>query len=488
MGTATENANNKKIFLFIIAIIFSGIIVSFFAISFFHLNKDSIYHGIYIAGVDVSDLTKMEARNKLEDIYEIKIDSLSFDLNYKDYNKKISYRDLDYEYLYDESIEKAYDIGREGNIFRRVKEVYQLKNNPVDIDLDTKYNDDVFDEIIMDVKENINKKSQDASIKRENGVFNITEEVTGIEVKEEVLKDLIHDNIKNFSTETIDIPVDTIEPRIKAEALRNIKDVIGEFSTVFNTQAVGRTKNIRIASNSITHTLLMPGEEFSFNEKTGPRGVAEGYQEAPVIINGELVPGIGGGICQVSTTLYNAVVRANLEISNRRNHSIPVGYVPLGHDATVSYNHIDFKFKNNRKHPIYLESFVKGNRIYIRFYGVKENDPIIGLHSVVTEAIEPKMEVKKDGTLPIGETKVEIQGKQGYRVNTYKIYYQDGREIKRELISKDYYAPTNGLILEGTRGKSLEELEKETKENMENEIGSEEYSDDIIQTEETIAN
>lgn len=473
MGIATIKSNNKKIVLWIVAIIFSSSVAAFFTMTFLILNKDTIYSRVYIEGMDVSNLTKEEARQRLEDVYDKELEALEVNLVYENYARQITYKDLDYRYLYDESIESAYALGRKGNILKRIREIYNIRNNTITLPLKTIYDDKKLDDIITEVNSNINQEAKDATIKRQGGVFHITQEIVGVQVEEESLIETIHKNIQNLSRETINIPVNYIQPKIKEEELKNIKDVIGEYSTVFNPKAVGRSKNIAIAANSITHTLVMPGEEFSFNQKTGPRGVSEGYQEAPVIVNGQLVPGVGGGICQVSTTLYNAVVRANLEISNRRNHSLPVGYVPLGHDATVSYNHIDFKFTNSRKHPIYVESFISGNRVFTRLYGEKDDNVVVTLHSEVTEVIEPQMETKKDSNLFIGEKKIEKEGKKGYRVNTYKIYSQGGREIKREHISKDYYKPVNGIVIEGTKEKPAQ-------------VPIEEPQDGIVPSEEEV--
>lgn len=466
MGATIIKTNKKKLILWILAIMISSSLFAFLTMIFLTLNKDTIYPQVYIEGMDVSNLSKEEAKSRLKAVYEKELEDLKIDLVYGNYNKDINYKDLDYQYLYNESIEAAYARGREGSLLNRIKEIYNIKNEGINIPLQRTYDDKKLDDIVIEVNDSINKDAVDANIRRQGGIFHITDEITGFKVEEESLVEAINNKIQNLNTETLEIPVTVIEPKIKGEALKNIKDIIGEFSTVFNAQVAGRSKNIDIATNSITHTLLMPGEEFSFNQKTGPRGIKEGYQEAPVIVNGQLVPGVGGGICQVSTTLYNAVVRANLEISNRRNHSIPVGYVPLGHDATVSYGYIDFKFINNRKYPVYIESYISGNRVFTKLYGVKEDNVAVTLYSEVTEVIEPKTEIKVDNDLFIGEKKVEKVAKQGYRVNTYKIYSQGGKEIKREHISKDYYAPVNGIVIEGGKEKpadvSIEEKEQDT--------------------------
>ncbi|AOY76339.1 VanW family protein [Clostridium formicaceticum] len=462
MEPAVVQSKKKKIILWVIGMLFVTSFIALFTLAFFILNKNTIYPQVLIESVDVSNLTKQEAQRKIQNMYEKQLEDFKVDLVYENYSRQLAYRDLGYTYLYEEALEEAYGLGREGNLFKRIKEIYYLRQQPVIIPLKFTYDVEGLEDVLLTVEGHINQEVKDATIKRQNGAFHTTKEVIGIKVDREALKEKIMEGIESLNQETIVIPTEYVTPRIVEEKLKNIREVIGEFSTTFNRQQQGRSENISIASTSINGTLLMPTEEFSFNQKTGPRGVSEGYQEAPVIVNGQLVPGVGGGICQVSTTLYNAVVRANLQVTNRRNHSLPVAYVPLGQDATVSYNHIDFKFANNMENPIYIESAITGSKVFVKIYGKKEENMVITLASEVTEKIEPKTEIKQDTNMYLGEKKVERESKKGYRVTTYKVYSQNGKEIKREVISRDYYTPVNGVIIEGTKPKS--ETEKVSQE------------------------
>lgn len=490
MEPTVIGVSRKKIMLWTISMVFTIGVVSFLTLGILLLRKDTIYVGVYIETVNTSDLTKEEARERLETIYEEQLNAFKLNLVREDYQKQLAYKELGYTYDYEEAVEKAYRIGRTGNTIKRIQEIHRLKDNPIYISMELNYDAVHMDDIMEDIEVHINREAKDATILRRNGAFHITKEQIGMEVDKKVLIDKIQKNIQRFSQEDITIPIIYNTPRITEEKLLAIKDVLGQYSTTFNAQQSGRSENIAIAARSINNTLLMPQEEFSFNKQTGPRGIAGGYQEAPVIINGELVPGVGGGICQVSSTLYNAVARSNLEVSDRRNHSLPVAYVPLGQDATVAGDYIDFKFINNRQYPVYVESFVQNSSVFVRIHGKKEDNIKVTLVSEIIETIEPKIEIKKDDTLLIGEKEVIREAKKGFRVNTYKVYTENGRQLKREYISTDRYVAVDGIIVEGTKPKEKNKIEAgvETEKQQKIEKAHEEnpIEDEVTPIEEEI--
>jgi vancomycin resistance protein YoaR len=226
---------------------------------------------------------------------------------------------------------------------------------------------------------------------------------------------------------------------------------LGEYTTQFTAGNKNRTQNIHLASKTINGTVLMPGEIFSFNEKVGPRTASRGYQNAPVIFKGELVDGLGGGICQVSSTIYNAILLSNLNIVERINHSIPSTYVPKGRDATVSYGVLDFKFQNILSQPIYVESFIRGNLLTVKVYGQKIGNKVVRIESREDQVVKRTVEVKFDPNMYQGEEKIEQEGRDGYRITTFKVVLENGVEIERKQITKDYYKPQNQIILKGTK-------------------------------------
>ncbi|MBM7614420.1 VanW family protein [Alkaliphilus hydrothermalis] len=451
MEPLAEKRNAKRLVLWLTGIILTSVFVSLITLGVLIFNENAIYENVYVESVGVGHLTKDQAKEKLQSVFENELGRHYLKLKHYNTTWDYSYEELGFSYLYQDAVEEAYSVGRRGNFFNRLREVYQLRKKPMMITINTFYDSDKLEAIIEEVNLGVYREPVDANIERKNGVFVVTKEVEGVEMDAHELRRLMREAVESYRADAVTIPVQYVVPTITEEQLSQIQDVMGEFSTVFNAEVTGRSANISIASNSIDHKILMPGETFSFNKQTGPRGVKEGYQEAPVILNGKLVPGVGGGICQVSTTLYNAVVRADLEVIERRNHSLPVSYVPLGQDATVSYGFIDFQFINNTQYPLFIESSIYGSKISVRIYGKSTQDYSINLHSNITETIEPKAEIMKDPTLFVGDTKMEKEAKTGYRVETYKIYMRNNKEFMRELISKDLYIPVHGLTFEGTK-------------------------------------
>lgn len=229
-------------------------------------------------------------------------------------------------------------------------------------------------------------------------------------------------------------------------------DLLGTYSTTFSTRNVNRSTNIRLATQKINGTVIMPGETFSYNQVVGKRTVAAGFKSAAVYVGGEVTTGIGGGICQVSSTLYNSVLLANLEIVERYNHGFNPGYVPAGRDATVSWGGPDFKFKNSRNYPVKIIANVSGGTISIQIFGLKsDNEYEVEIESYITSYIKYRTIQKNDATLKKGQTKVIQSGSSGCRSEAYRILKQNGEVISKTLLSKDIYNPHNKIVAVGTK-------------------------------------
>lgn len=450
---------NKKYFS-IILIILVFILTLCISLSLLTFNKLKILPNVFINDIKVGGLTPREAKLKVEEELKKQLDNFLIQLVYDDKLWNLNYKDIDLHYFIDDSIDEAYKVAREDNYLHRIKIALNLRKNPQIIKLRPSYNLLKIEDKLDEISQTIDKGPVNAKIERRNGNFIITKETLGIETKKEALEYKIVDNINKLKNTLINIEVRNIEPRILLEDLKSVEDLIGHSITIFNNEDKGRTENIKIAVDVIDNRVLMPGEEFSFNDSTGPRSADAGYKDASVIVNGEFVIGIGGGICQVSTTLYQAALKSDLQITSRKNHGLPVGYVPMGQDATVAYDYIDFKFKNNKEYPIYIESFIKGQELHVKLYSKKINNIDIRLESEIIEVIEAKIQIKKDPNMYLSEKKVSKNGKKGYRTRTYKIYLQEGKELKREMISKDYYPPREGLIIEGTKEENFKEFEE----------------------------
>ncbi len=227
---------------------------------------------------------------------------------------------------------------------------------------------------------------------------------------------------------------------------------ISRFSTKYDASNVNRSTNLAIAAGKINGKVLLPGEEFSYNKVVGKRTVEEGYKDAKIYADGGVVDGLAGGICQISSTLYNAALLANLEITERRNHSYPTSYLPVGRDATVVYGVIDLKFKNTRKYPIKIEASVKNGVATFVIHGIKEEKEYdIKLIPVTTATLGFGTQTVSDPSLPAGHQVVKQAGHAGYKVTTY-IEKTCGDEYSKEVLSNDTYQPMAKIIRVGAGG------------------------------------
>jgi len=309
-----------------------------------------------------------------------------------------------------------------------------------------------------------NREPKNAEVKEEGEEITIIPEVVGVEVNAEEARKILEEN--KLSAESYTIPAKITLPEITSAQLEAeyLDTVIGSYSTNYSTSSANRKSNIHLASSKINGITLNPGDVFSFNNVVGPRTSGTGYKIAHVYSGGKVVDGIGGGICQVSSTLYNAAVLADLEIVYRTNHSMPVSYTPLGRDATVSYGSIDFKIKNNKESPIKLEVIGDGSTLTVNVYGRGKYKKDISVEAVITGYIPHGTVEIKDDTMYEGESKVEESGSNGTKVETYKIIKENGKVVSRKLLAKSNYTPISREIRVGTRKKEVppEEKKEET--------------------------
>ena len=248
------------------------------------------------------------------------------------------------------------------------------------------------------------------------------------------------------------IPIKVTTPLVTTNNIGTeaFPDLLATYSTNYSASNVNRTTNIKLASAKINGIVLMPGEAFSYNTTVGKRTAANGFKPAAVYSGGEVTTGIGGGICQVSSTLYNSVLLSNLQILERHNHGFNTGYVPAGRDATVSWGGPDFKFKNSRNYPIKIICTNSGETITTKIFGLKEeNEYEVEVQSYITSYIQYKTITKQDPTLAAGKTKVIANGSNGCKAVSYRILKQHGQVISKTLLANDTYNPHNKIVAVG---------------------------------------
>jgi vancomycin resistance protein YoaR len=416
------------------------------------ISQKVIRPNITISGIAVSGLSKSEAVKKLNNIYNEKIESSFISLKHEDKEWKINYKDLDYKYNIAETVEKAYAIGHTGDFLKQLTETIKARFEALNFELESSYNDEPVKQLISSIASEIDQEVVDATIKYNGTTFSITDEKTGKSLNQEDTLSLITEQLHKVDVAVIELPVKVIDPSIKRADLEVIQDKLGEFQTKFNAGDVDRSTNIRVATNSTNNVLVRPGEVFSVNETIGPRLAKFGYKDAKVIINNELVPGIGGGVCQVSSTLYNAVLLSNLKIIERKNHSLTLSYIGLGRDATISGDYIDFKFMNNTNYPIFIYGEVVGSYVRFTIFGKNEHPGRkVEIKTEIVKTIPPTIQIIQDPNLPAGTEIVEKAAYTGYVVKTKRIVYENGKEILREDLGTSNYRVVNGVKRVGTK-------------------------------------
>lgn len=254
------------------------------------------------------------------------------------------------------------------------------------------------------------------------------------------------------------IPLKYTEPEITTSKIGTeaFPDLLASFSTKYDASNTNRSRNMEIAGQKINGVVLMPGEEFSYNKVVGKRTPEAGFKPAGVYEGGKVVTGYGGGICQVSSTLYNTVVLANLEVLERKNHQFVTGYVAAGRDATVNYGTIDFRFRNSRKYPVKIICNVSNGICEVKLYGAKEEvEYIVKIESKVTGSIPYTTKYEENPNMEIGKEKVIQYGANGCRSIAYKILILNGSVVTQEVLSEDTYSAMNKIIQRGTRGPAV---------------------------------
>lgn len=307
----------------------------------------------------------------------------------------------------------------------------------------------------------IYKEAQDAYITQEP--LTVHPNVNGIDfaISMEDAKKLLEEDKEEYS---IPLKITIADKTVNDLGEDAFPNVLGTFTTRYDASNKNRSNNISLASEKIDGTVIMPGETFSYNQTVGKRTIDAGYKEAGAYAGGKVVQEVGGGICQVSSTLYNAVLYANLEIVDRSNHYFETSYVDPGRDATVSWGSVDFKFKNNRKYPIKIEAISKNGVTKMSIKGIKEEKEYeVIIQSKVTSIIQKNVKYKEDHSLDSAVEQVEQEGHNGCTSKTYKILKLNGAVVSTEEISADYYHALDKIVIKGTnQSKTIEEAEDDT--------------------------
>lgn len=409
-----------------------------------------ICNGVYAQDIDLSGMTALEAENAIRGYVESFAESEITLQAGEEHAVTVTAADLGITWGNPGILDEAVSFGRKGNIVKRYKEIADLARENQVYEITFDFDRQKIEELIAAESEAINIPAQNPTMSRENGAFVISPGIEGMEVDLQASVDAVYEYLTekwNGEADAIELAVAVTQPAGSEEELAQIKDELATFTTSFSTSDWARSANVRNACDKVNGTVLFPGEEFSTLATIAPFTVENGYYPAGSYAAGKVVESVGGGICQVSSTLYNAVLQAELEVTDRSNHAMAVSYVKVGMDATVSEDSgIDFKFRNDTDYPIYIEGYTTTDKtITLTIYGVetREESHSVTYYSDVTSSTPPGPEaIYADASQPVGF--IEIQpAHTGYVADVYKIVTENGVEVSREQITHSVYKMTS---------------------------------------------
>ena len=470
--TQKSNFINIKYLSLFIGIILLAII-SFFAYQATFLFQNKIHPKVVVGNIAVGNLSKEEAVKKIQTDFEQNKDLVQATAVYKDKKWLIKQTDIGLSIDPQKLSEEAYKIGRYDDKCLTFQNLFFLAWGNTVIPLNPNYNKEILHKFLDNVAKLLDADPKNATLKlTDKKEVELVPEIVGIKV--DIDKTLIefNDKINNTLIFSFDIVVEESPPKVTTTDLNGIDTLLASYTTYFNSYDYNRTKNIIIASDKITNIIIHPNEVFSFNQTVGLRLPQFGYLPAPAYINGKLEMDWGGGVCQVSTTLYNTVLLSGLKIVERSNHFRPVSYVPLGQDATVADHYLDLKFSNSFDNNIYLTSEVSGGQITINIFGKKvSNNPEYYISHAIERYLGNQTIIKEDPTLSEGKEVVEEEGHGGLVVSSYRTKKENGVIVSTEHLYTDVFPAFNKIIKKGTQKDPLaitDESPKDTKSQKDN--------------------
>lgn len=519
--TNNKHSKTKKFIIFfviplIVLIILLAILSTIFAL--INMNNTNIIDGVFIQGIDVSNLSVEDAKSKLSSIVNEYI-SKEITLKYGDFSKTLVPSQFNVNFDVDSAVQTAYSIGRSGNVFENNFAILNALLNSNNIGQNMEYDSELLDALLLELNNELPGRMENSGYYVDGTSLIIDSGKEGVNVDTEVLANRIAKALNDINNQdiVIEIPVVNVAPSpIDLDAIYNevhkdpvdayyttdpyvvhpsstgldfdismdearemlktyqeeytiplkvtypsvstndigseaFPDLLSSFRTFFTSSNSNRSTNIRLCSEKINGTVLMPGETFSFNQVVGKRTPEAGFKPATAYSGGKVVQEYGGGICQVSSTLYNAVLYANLEITERTNHGYKPSYVDPGLDATVSWGGPDFKFTNNRDYPIRIVCDTSNKILNIYIYGLRrDTDYKVVLDAQYVSTVYFKTVYQKDSSLASGQSRVIQSGSNGCKTATYKYLYDaNGTLVSSECISRDTYNPHNKIVAVG---------------------------------------
>ncbi|SHK58067.1 VanW family protein [Desulforamulus aeronauticus] len=419
------------------------------AVKFYY--QDTILPGTSVQGIEIGGLKYQEAVEKLTQALPWPDPkSLLVLVDPDGQPTDIHYGDIQYQADYSLTVKKALELSEQATSWQNLFCLLSTLQKGRDLPLLRSFDTAAFDKVLHQLAERYYQSPRNAQLILNGDSVTIVQDIKGRALDNPAtIKQLMDLPVQEHR---VNLQFRTMEPQIRAVDYQGINSRLAIFVTQFEPNNQARTHNIRLASQLINNSILKPKELFSLNKALGPRIQQNGYLQAPVIINNKLVPDYGGGVCQVGTTLYNSVLLAGLTVVERVPHSLPVPYAPAGKDATLAGDLIDFKFLNNTEFPILINSQIQQGKVLVSIFGHREGATSrlirIATERTVTKASREYIE---QATLSPGQVRVQRPGRDGYQLKTYEVTLENGKEVRRQLISNNVVEPEAEIIAVGPK-------------------------------------
>ena len=416
--------------------------------------QDIFFPGVTVDGIDLGGMTRDEAHALFADRQTQTASAFSLVVASGEKRWRITSQEVPVTFNADTILEQAYNVGHTGTLEQRVSEIQRARDEGVVFVTGYTYERSAVRALVDTIADSLDVAAKDATLDAfdpNNHTFTFTKESAGYRVDRELLhSDILAALDERAYDRVILVQGESVEPQVTLARLEGLFGKISSFTTK-TTKDNDRNTNIALSAAALNGRMVLPGETLSFNDCTGQRTGEKGYREAGAIAGGVLVDDTGGGVCQTSSTLFNAVVRADLEIVTRYAHSWPSSYVNKGEDATVNWPSLDFVFRNNGQFPVFVVAWYANQEVTVEIYGqMLEDGQTIDLYSEVTQTLKPSDDIlyTLDESLPAGTRKAGRQKRTGYVVDTCKVYYDaEGNELRREKLWTTTYRAQQEEIL-----------------------------------------
>ena len=436
-------------------------------------GEEIIKEGIYIGDVNIGKLTYREAKEEVQNkVKEILQTQVILTVN-KD-TVETTLKELGYKWSNSEVLDEAVELGKLGNIIKRYKDELDLKNEGMKYDLNMDFKKETLEKNLEIKCEPYNIKAKNASLQATGHGFKIIPEKEGCIVDYDETTAKLYEYVTKKWDKKSDITFEAIteisKPEFTTKDCEKVSnEPMGSWTTYFTTGAAydNRNLNIKNGAEKIDGNVLYPGDSFSCNEHLAPWTEDNGWYPAGTYVDGGVADSLGGGICQVSSTLYNALLRAEIKITERYSHSMAVSYVDLAADAALAGDYKDLVFENNTDAPIYIQGvYNAGGSVTFNIYGhdTRKEGHSVKYESELVSTTPIKTETKKDPTQPEG-FKETTSGHTGYVAKLWKITYEDGEQINKELLHTSTYAMAPTKVVIGTKKDTPDKKEDETKKS-----------------------